>query len=240
MFRLKHKWRIPISEISKQYYERLFPTAFDEEPNEQALQFFSDLKSICATEMDSKEIAFHDYATEIIALNIELFGIAWLSLNQNPREDIRNSDSYLTEEIIATKEYLQTKGWSIVWEKMNYYTSFLCESRLYHIKFVSSMKERYTQDSDCLLRLFHRTLIYSEFQEHSGIAGKSQKLSLTLEKRLGCTLSREGFLFLENIVVGLWVDIMNYLEAVNEYGSISAAEQNTIDMIGKLKKIANS
>jgi hypothetical protein len=122
----KSKRQVPTGDVCREYYEsQIFrPTGYEDA---SPAYFFADA-SIHLEVFDAslKGTDFGDFFREIMAANIELFGLAWLNYIYNlNREFPPESVSLLSEEIAFTRSYLQDTGRGHLWEKMGLYNDAL-------------------------------------------------------------------------------------------------------------------
>jgi len=263
----KSKRKLTTEDICKEYYEsQIFrPTGNDEvSPS----GFFANA-SICLEAIDAsfKGIDFDTFLKEMITVNIELFGLAWL--NHNYELNKAMPESSIPEEIAFTKQYLQDTGRGDIWERMSLYNDEILKTiaeetviseswgclrdisvaireedqeeiaekwLMEKIRNLTDLFGKYSTDSECRDRLVTRFLYIP--CGINRITALSQKFSLKLSERLGCDLKKAGLFTLQRIVVGLYDNAVNYLDAVQEWGSYEAAKDALGDLLEGLHKVA--
>lgn len=261
----KSKEKVPIGDVCKEYYEsQIFRSTGYKDTSPD--YFFADI-SIYLEIADAslKEIDLDDFFTEIYAVNIELFGLAWLSHIYSPDEGFPEPASMLSEEITFTKRYLQDTSRGHLWEKMNsynealastlaeetvlgnwgrlrdipkairdeHYEKFKEESFLRLVQNWDELLSKYVTDSELRGRLVIRSLAVP--CSMSRITVLSQKISLILAERLKCDLNQAGLFALQRVIVGLYDNAINYLDAVHEWGSYRVAKDAREGALAHLK-----
>jgi hypothetical protein len=264
----KSKRKLVTEDICREYYEsQLFrPTGNDEvSPSGFFASASIDLESV---DDSFKGIDFNTFLKEMITVNIELFGLAWLTHNYDANQELPKPESFFLEEITATKQYLQDTGRGDYWERMGFYNDVIADTvaeqtiseswgRLRDIpkairdedyeevqekflieeaKLLTDMLSKCTTDSECRDRLVFRFLAVP--CNISEITVLSQKLSLKLTERLGCTPKQAGLFALQKVIVGLYSNAVNYLDAVRQYGSYEAYKDTRRALLQGLKRVA--
>lgn len=257
----KSKRKLTTEEIFREYYEsQVFGSAVNDEASPE--YFFAAVSIYLeATDASFKGIDLATFLNEMTAINIELFGLAWLNHYYELSKELSIPDSFTPEEIAFTKRYLQDTGRGDIWERMCSYNDAIAKvvawGRLRNIlraiggedyeevrrkslikdaEYLTGRFSKYTIDSECRERLVIRFLSLPCDIER--ITALSQGLSLTLTERLGCDLKQAGTFALQRIIVGLYDNAVNYLDAVREYGSYKAAKDAQGALLESLKRVA--
>jgi len=95
--------------------------------------------------------------------------------------------------------------------------------------------KKYTMDSECRDRLVIRLLAIP--CDISRITLLSQELSLKLAERLGCKPKQAGFFALQRVIVSLYMNSVNYLDAVHQYGSYEAYKDERRALLQNIKRV---
>jgi hypothetical protein len=264
----KSKRKLTTEDICREYYEsQLFrPTGNDvASPSGFFLNLSIDLELIDAS---FKGIDYTIFLLEMAAVNVELFGLAWLSHNYELSKEISLSDSSIPEEIVFTKRYLQDTGRGNIWERMSFYNDVILKTvvdetikserwgvlrdipadvreedreKIAEMSLTEPMKHsidlfsKYITDSECRDRLVIRLLAIP--CDISRITLLSQKLSLTLTERLGREPKQAGFFALQRVIVSLYMNAVNYLDAVHQYGSYEAYKDKRRALLQNIKRV---
>jgi len=123
----KSKRKLTTEDVCREYFEsQIFHLKGIDEAS--PAHFFIDASIFLeVTDASSKGIDFDAFLNfdaflkEMTAVNIELFGLAWLNHNYELRKELSMPESFITEEIVFTKRYLQDTGRSDIWERMSFY-----------------------------------------------------------------------------------------------------------------------
>ena len=213
------------------------------------LGFFLDARiDLEVHDASFKGIDVNTYTNEIMAANIELFGLAWLD---HWREFNTDSPGNLpTDEIVFTKGYLTDTGRGDIWESMGAYTAALATTiadsifsehwgRFRDVPTTDIYDEGYKELRDKELRDRAKVLL-DGLDSHTAdvecgkhllarsltipcdmqtITAVSQNISVVLAERLGRDPKPAGLFALQRIIVGLYENAVSYLEMVRDYGS---------------------
>lgn len=260
----KSKRKPTTEDICREYYEsQIFRPTGDDEASPST--FFADA-SIRLEEIDAsfKRVDFATFYKEMVAVNFELFGLAWINHYFKPNEE--SPVSFAPEEIVFTKRYVKD---SDIWERMGFYNNAIAETiaeetisrgwgrfrdipsaireedreKIAETGLIAQTEDlieefsKYITDSECRGRLVYRFLaVHDTRWDISRITLLSQKLSLTMMKQLGCELEQTGFFALQRFIIGLYENAVNYLDAVREWGSYEAAKDARRSLLQGLKK----
>ena len=212
---------------------------------------------------------------ELTALNIELFGLAWLGYNhmlfEEGKQDSNKCDVALCTEIMFAKFYLEKTKRCDTWSAAGFYNRTILEAaiaqndsvnwstsrdmpeyyeRAIHsspsVKYIKlstqSFREHYDRflrehfdkllndkvnDKECSLRLSNRLVSIQSWRDGIMIP---QKLSSTFAERLSFIPNSEVTLLFQRLVVGLYNNAKNYINAVIDYGSWELARKAAIDL----------
>ncbi len=205
---------------------------------------------------------------ELIALNVELFGLAWLDYNyklfDEEEQDQNKCDVALTTEIMFAKHWFEGtfEGKTDIWSAAGVYNRTILEAAIaqsntrdwsasrdmggYHgvasfslgekaIKFNAQvMLEHFDKflndkvyDKECALRLSNRLASINCWRDGIMIP---QKLSSAFAERLSVIPNSETLFLFQRLVVGLYNNAGNFINAVIEYGSWELARKATIDL----------
>lgn len=264
----KSKRKLTTQNVYREYFEsQIFSPAVNDEAS--PAYFFADASIwLEATDASFKGVDFDIFLKEMIAVNIELFGLAWLNHNYDLNKELSMPESFFPKEIAFTKQYLQDTGRGDIWERMRFYNDAIAKtlaeetvgenwgrlrdiSKAVRDEDYEELKEKWlveqgrdltrlfsrcTTDSECIERLVIRFLAVP--CDMSRITVLSQKLSLTLTERLGRDLKQAGLLALQRVIVGLYENAVNYLDAVRQYGSYAAAKDTRKALLKGLKRVA--
>ena len=263
----KAKRKLTTEDICREYYEsQIFRPTVDDEASPTYF-FADVSIYLEAIDASLKEVDIVTFSKEMVAINFKLFGLAWLNHNYEPNKKLPMSGSFFTKEIAFTKQYIQDTGRGDIWGIMGFYNHVLAETiaeqtiskswgRLRDIpmairdedyeevhemfliektKLLEDIFNKYLTDSECRDRLLYRFLAIP--CDISRITLLSQKLSLTMMKRLGCNLKQVGLFALQRVVVGLYDNAVNYLDTVSEYGSYEAAKDTRRALLQGLKRV---
>lgn len=268
----KSKWKLGPEEICRQYYEsQIFyePQIFDiSTQNEASTHFFAEA-SITIGCLDStfKDIDDVTFFREVFAINIELFGLAWLNYNYELCQQYSEPELLLAGEINATKTYLKNRGNENIWNIMQVYNDVISQSFVEETAFEnwerlrdfpiannftveSHRNERIKQlesgfklfekstDSECNARLSVR-FAFVPYNTYR-ITRLFQNLSLTLTNRIGWAPTQVGLFAVQRFIAGLHQNAVHYLDAVYDCGSYVEAMKVRNKQISALKKIAQN
>lgn len=192
---------------------------------------------------------------ELTALNIELFGLAWVDYNytlfEEGNQGSNQLDVALCTEVIFTKWYLEKANLPGTWDAAGLYNRAMVEAAVaqsasvdfstfrsspFHDGWLNPSAEKEIKlllssfrghfdklldasagnDTECSLRLSNR--VGSIMAWRDGVM-VSQKLSLAFAERLGLAPSLENTVLFQRLVVGLYKNAKNYINAVTNYGS---------------------
>lgn len=221
---------------------------------------------ICLEVRDAsfKGVDVDTYTNEIIAANIELFGLAWLDHQREYAP--HSSNNLIPEEINFTKGYMTDVGREDIWKRMGAYNGALMttiaglnnsESHerlrdiptstydeeykkatdadlMKSVEFLGTTFGMHVADNECLKRLIVRMLAIP--CDTQRITAFSQSISLILAERLGIDPKANGLFAVQRIVVGLYGNALNYLDSVRDYGSYDAAKNARADLLQGLIK----
>ena len=224
------------------------------------LGFFPDARiHLQARDASFQGVDADTCTNELIAANIELFGLAWLD---HQREfDPDSPDSLIPEEIGFTKGYLTHIGREDIWEIMGAYNDALAttivdsttsealgrlrdvptaiydegydeardDERMKSATILGSTFEKHIADRECVNRLIFRVLIIPSDVQKT--TALSQNISLVFAERLGLDPKPDGLFVLQRIVVGLYENAVGYLGSVRDYGSYDAAKSAREDLL---------
>jgi len=220
------------------------------------------------TDASFKGIDFDTFLKEMIAVNIELFGLAWLNHNYELNKELSMPESFFSEEIAFTKRYLQDTGRGDIWERMCFYNDTIAKTvaeeavwekwgRLRDIPkavrdedYAETGEKFLIEQAKLLTDMFSKCITDSECRDRlvirflavpcdiSRITALSQELSLTLMERLGCDLKQAGLFALQRVIVGLYDNAVNYLDVVREWGSYEAGKDTRRALLEGLKRVA--
>lgn len=206
------------------------------------------------------------FTSELVAANIELYGLAWI---KHQIESDAESRDLSTDEIAFTKSYLIHVGREDIWERMGAYNDSLAattadsivsenwgrirdyldptddegykqqrDSEL--IRMATALVDefaRHLADGECVKRLMVRFLTWSH-DDIQRITHVTQNISRVLAERLGRDPNLAGMFALQRVVVGLYENAVVYLDRVREYGSHEAARSAHIDLLNALVRWA--
>jgi hypothetical protein len=261
----KSKRQDPVTDVCKEYYEsQIFrSTGYEDASPENFLVDASIYLEVA--DASFKGIDLGELFTEMIAVNIEFFGLAWLNHIYNPDKSFPEPASTLPEEITFTKRYLQDTGRGHLWEKMGSYNDALLSTiteesvlgnwgRLRDIPKAIRDEDYEKFKEESLLRsvkmwdeLLSKYTTDSELRSRlvirslavpcnvSRITFLSQKVSLILAERLKRDLNQSGLFALQRVVAGLYDNAVYYLDTVREWGSYRAAEDARQETLALMK-----
>ena len=213
-----------------------------------------------------KAIDDEDSTTELIAANIELYGLAWINHQLESDPVSRNNP---TDEISFTKNYLTQVGRGDVWERMDAYNTSLAaaiadsvvsnhygrfrdlpdptddegykqqrdKELLSLAKPLTEEFARHLSDGECVKRLMVRYLTASP-GDLQRITHVTQNISLVFADRLDWSPDAAGLFALQRIIVGLYENAVAYLGEVREFGSFEASNLARKDLLEALVKWA--
>ncbi len=204
---------------------------------------------------------------ELTALNIELFGLAWLDYNyklfEEGKQDSNKCDVALCTEIMFAKSYLEKTKRSDTWSATRFYNHTILEAAIaqndsvnwstfrdmpayYERAIRSSPPEKFIRlsaqsylehfdklikdkinEKECALRLSNRLASIQPWRDGIMIP---QKLSSAFAERLSFIPNSEATLLFQRLVVGLYNNARNYINAVIDYGSWELARKAAIDL----------
>lgn len=209
---LHRKPKIGIEEFCRQFYdsEIFYPIVGGRDVWSSFLA--TVLNSVAESDRSFSAIDPAVFEQEMIALRIELFGLAWMHHWREER--------LLLPEIAFTKHYLELNGKPEIWHAMLDYNRAIARSqdempqgpsrftmqeayltfrnRLRSEFLAKSMKARV--DPEYAARAANRISTDATWSDSSGI----KMLAATLIQRLGCQLKPEGCLRLEAVIFGLY------------------------------------
>ena len=255
----RSKSKLSTDEVCQTYYEtQIFGPGGAGDASQ--VGFFPDVRIYLEVRDASfKGIDVSTSTNELIAANIELFGLAWLDHQREFNAD--SPDNLITEEISFTKGYLTHIGREDIWERMGAYNDALATTIADSInsdgwgrfRDVSTMiyddeykelrdKEfidratdleehfgRQTDDGECVNRLIFRFLTIP--CDMQKVTALSQNISLVFAERLGLDPKPDGLFALQRIVVGLYENAVGYLGSARDYGSYDAAKSAREDLL---------
>ena len=257
----KSKSKLNIEEVCRTYYDtQIFGPGGVGDPSELGI-FAKATIDLELHGVSLKGIDDENCASELIAANIELYGLAWIN---HQIESVAESRNLPTDEIAFTKSYLIQAGKGNIWERMGAYNDSLAatiadsivsehwgrfrnwpdptdDEGYKHqrddeqIKLATALVDgfaRHLADGECVKRLMVRFLTTpSDLQR---ITHVTQNMSLVLADRLGRDPNPDGLFALQRIIVGLYENAVAYLGAVREYGSFEAAQLASRDLLQRL------
>jgi hypothetical protein len=246
------KWKIKHEEIFTEYYESQIFSDSPEGSEIGARYFFTDAYVVlgCLDEA-FKKVDEAVFFQELCALNIELFGLGWLNYNYKLSHEYSLPEKSLTQEIMFTKQYLQKCGRGILWDKMGFYNGILLDvigqetslptwDRFRDLPSpasdsLSSLKEEVTvKKVDSAFKSFGAFLSESESTKRLAtrfifvpynidrMVALSQNISQDLSAKLQIIPSQKGLFILQQLIIGLHQNAVNYLGTVQEWGSYPA------------------
>jgi len=204
-------------------------------------------------EINAKDKAFAavdsgEFNREVIALNIELFGLAWLTENKDRVK--MASEITCTKSVFAKNEHDKM----LLWEGMGYYNLELFECLIrdpsidwgilrdfpelvsyYHkefdlfdvsqAKFCSDITKNETDDAECALRLALRLVLGP--LDSQKLVVISQYLAMALVKKLKCNVNYSAMFAIQRIVIGMYINAERYLRCVQDSGSYIAWKEKS-------------
>lgn len=263
----KSKRKLTTEDICREYYEsQIFrPTGYDEA---SPAKFFTDA-SIYLIEIDAsfKGVDMATFLQEMIPVNIELFGLAWLNHNYELSEKIKIPDYVIPEEIVFTKKYLQENGRGDIWERMSFYNDEILKTvadgiimpegwgRFRDIPAAIREEDREEiAEEEIKSKIMSSTEAFSKYITDSECINRlavrllyipcdinrlSQKFSLKLAEQWRCRIKPVGFFALQRVIVGLYQNAVSYLGAVRDYGSYEAYKETIRDLRQGLMRVAS-
>lgn len=220
---------------------------------------------------------------ELTALNIELFGLAWVNYNyrlfEEGKQDSFKCDYSLCSEILFTKSLSGRPKRDEDWNAAGFYNRAILEAAIAQSNSVNwstfrdmpdyyeraravrssspdksievsaqSFREHYDKIlredwgklivgldyKDCSLRLSNRLASIQSWRDGIMIP---QRLSSAFAERLGITPTTEVTLLFQRLVMGLYNNARNYINAVIDYGSWELARKATIDLRQSLLEV---
>ncbi len=236
--------KISTEQLCRDYYDsQIFKTNGDFE-----LIVYAEILKV---DFSAKEIDTEIFICELMALNIELFGLGWLDHNYPGEQGPECT------EIKFTKSYLEQMGESEIWKAAGFYNETIFQARTaqkisrdwsvsrdagyYEGDFLfsettgeklieDSIRDYYDKrlaDKECASRLANRVLSVDAWREGIMIL---QQLSSTFAQRLNFSPNIEALLLLQKLTVGLYKNAKDYINAVIDYGSWELAQKAAIDL----------
>jgi hypothetical protein len=140
---LSHKPKVSIEEFCRQFYDSFVfnATIGGVDLNEVLCKTFFD--SIVEADQSFAEIDRDKFRNEMIAIRMELFGLAWL--HKFKKEELAISQS------LFTRRYLEENGRIEIWEAMGAYNQAIARSSITTVKQDPDGRRRFTQIDDDLL-----------------------------------------------------------------------------------------
>lgn len=195
------------------------------------------------------------FIKEMLALHIELFGLAWWNYMIKLSESDKNLDpGYLPEQIIFTKRYLEQKGKLDIWNIMGFYDEaimqmvaeqemmlhndekFVMQEYKFDLELLANEFKGFNLDSECMERLFSLKIGHHHWE--TGIL--SQKLTLAVMERLGCQLNLKGAFKIQETITRLYNNAMSFITVISEYGSYESYLKVTSELRHRLKEYART
>lgn len=243
-----------------QLYEDYYQSEIFSIQSELELMVYSEI-----LKADSSTIALDTdiLERELTALNIELFGLAWLDYNyelgEKEKQDSSQFDIALCTEITFSKSYLERTKRNDTWSAVGFYNRTILETAIaqnnsidwsifrdmpayYERAIHSSPPEEFIRlsiqsylehydkllnDKECALRLSNRLASILSWRDGIIIP---QKLSSSFAERLSLTPNHETIFLFQRLVVGLYRNAKNYINAVIDYGSWELARKAATDL----------
>ncbi|MFC1905742.1 hypothetical protein ACFLXL_02925 [Chloroflexota bacterium] len=276
----KHKMNI--KDICREYYESQIFSGHDWKADSEgkslgcasSAEFFFIDSSIELQVADGsfKEMDSLTFDKEMQAINIELFGLLLLNHNQKLYDEgslpSNSPESYLSEEIVFTKKYLNDNDRGDIWEKMKFCNTSIMQtlgdeiaSKNYgYLRGFPKLTVVDRSFDDEKKELIDKCkLVIDAFQKQvqdadclnrlvsrymfvpcnvPRITALSQKLALKLPERLLICPSQTGLFALQKLLVVLYDNAVNYLVAVLEHGSYQVAKEAQNKLLTMLKNYA--
>ncbi len=245
-----------LAQLYEDYYDSQI---FSANGDYELTAWFEILKadpSAFTTQKIDTEIFFR----ELHALNVELFGLAWLDYNlcEEGKQDSSQSDVALCTEIMFAKSYLEQTKNGDIWSAAGFYNDTILQAAIaqnssrdwsiprdipsYYERGVNSFPE---ESQKLFLRGFHEHFdkLLSDKECASRVANRllsipswrdgimiPQKLSSSFAQRIGFSPNTEALFLLQRLTVGLYRNARDYINAVNDYGSWELARKSAHDL----------
>jgi len=145
---LSHKPKVGIEEFCRHFYDSFVfnATIGGVDFNEVACKTYFD--SVVEADQSFAEIDRDKFRNELIAIRMELFGLAWM--HKFKKEGLAISQS------LFTRRYLEENKQIEIWETMGEYNQAVARSSITIIKQDSDGRRQFTQTNDSLVAMMNK------------------------------------------------------------------------------------
>jgi len=128
---LKPKPKMSINEFCEMLYDNYIFLSTDDYPEDAYLIFWREIfDSIVKADSTFQHIDFDIFTREMTALQVELFGLAWMHHFRLERYH-GLEEKYTLGEIVFTKSYMEHNGYGDIWNIMSYYNKTIADALLH-------------------------------------------------------------------------------------------------------------
>lgn len=120
-----------INEFCEMLYDGYIFLSTDDYPEDAYLIFWREIfDSIVKADNTFQYIDFDIFTQEMTALQVELFGLAWMHHFRLERYH-GLEEKYTLGEIVFTKNYMEHNGYGDIWSIMSYYNKTIADALLH-------------------------------------------------------------------------------------------------------------